>query len=194
MLVGARQEELARAAAEGAAWVDFQRMAAWWLGENANVATDEYAGSSGVSTTQPEDAVLVKSGYGRVVISTENKPLSAGEVQSTACDQLHASVPAIVLHKQPATAAVALVQVIALQATENPAMMAVVSQLQHAIMTMPWPVRCAAAQATAKVRACLCDLLLAAMRSHRQWAQACKHASECTGGCTIRGAVPDSLL
>ena len=30
-------------------------------------------------------------------------------------------------------------------------MMAVVSQLQHAILTMPWPIRCAAAQATAKV-------------------------------------------
>ena len=31
-------------------------------------------------------------------------------------------------------------------------MMAVVSQLQHAILTMPWAIRCAAAQATAKVR------------------------------------------
>lgn len=43
-------------------------------------------------------------------------------------------------------------QVIALQASENPAIMAVVSQLQHAVLTMPWPVRCAAAQAIAKVR------------------------------------------
>lgn len=41
---------------------------------------------------------------------------------------------------------------IALQASENPAMMAVVSQLQHAVLTMPWPVRCAAAQAIAKVQ------------------------------------------
>jgi hypothetical protein len=43
-------------------------------------------------------------------------------------------------------------QVIALQASENPAMMAVVSQLQHAVLTMPWEVRIAAAQAIAKVR------------------------------------------
>ena len=49
-------------------------------------------------------------------------------------------------------AAALCVQVIALQASENPAMMAVVSQLQHAVLTMPWPVRCAAAQAIAKVR------------------------------------------
>jgi hypothetical protein len=42
-------------------------------------------------------------------------------------------------------------QVIALQASENPAMMAVVSQLQHAVLTMPWEVRIAAAQAIAKV-------------------------------------------
>ena len=41
---------------------------------------------------------------------------------------------------------------IALQASENPAMMAVVSQLQHAVLTMPWEVRIAAAQAIAKVR------------------------------------------
>ena len=43
------------------------------------------------------------------------------------------------------------VQVIALQASENPAMMAVVAQLQHATLTMPWEVRNAAAQAIAKV-------------------------------------------
>lgn len=42
-------------------------------------------------------------------------------------------------------------QVIALQAAENPAMMAVVAQLQHAVLTMPWEVRIAAAQAIAKV-------------------------------------------
>jgi len=79
-LAGARQEELARAAAEGAAWIDFQRMAAWWLGEHANVATDEYAGSSGISSSPTEEDVLVTSGFGRVVINTENKALSAGEV------------------------------------------------------------------------------------------------------------------
>ena len=80
LLSGAQQEELARAAAEGAAWIDFQRMAAWWLGEHANVATDEYAGSSGFSSAPGEEAGLIVSGSGRVVINTEDKPLSAGEV------------------------------------------------------------------------------------------------------------------
>ena len=87
---GARQEELAQAAAEGAAWVDFQRMAAWWLGEHANVATDEYAGTSGVSSVDAEDAGLIKPGSGRVVINTEDKQLSAGEV----CAARHAKTSA----------------------------------------------------------------------------------------------------
>ena len=55
-------------------------MAAWWLGEHANVATDEYAGTSGVSSADPEDLGLIKPGSGRVVINSENKQLSAGEV------------------------------------------------------------------------------------------------------------------
>jgi len=94
LLAGARQEELARAAEEGAAWIDFQRMAAWWLGEHANVATDEYAGSSGISPSPTEDDVLATSGFGRVVINTENKPLSAGEVHLTVSHQpQHAHAP-----------------------------------------------------------------------------------------------------
>ena len=55
-------------------------MAAWWLGEHANVATDEYAGTSGVSSADPEDTGLIKPGSGRVMINSENKQLSAGEV------------------------------------------------------------------------------------------------------------------
>ncbi len=41
---GASKEDLAKAAAEEAAWLEFQRSAAWWLGEYANVAADEFAG------------------------------------------------------------------------------------------------------------------------------------------------------
>ena len=67
---------------------------------------------------------------------------------------------AMLTRNPPTTGMGVAVQVIALQASENPAMMAVVSQLQHAIMTMPWPIRCAAAQATAKVRTRLVTLLL----------------------------------
>ena len=59
-------------------------MAAWWLGEHANVATDEYAGSSGIASSPAEDDVLATSGFGRVVINTENKHLSAGEVYLSA--------------------------------------------------------------------------------------------------------------
>lgn len=81
---GAGQEELALAAAEGAAWLAFQRMAAWWLGENANVASDEYAGSSGVPPASPdgEGEPLIKLGTGRVQIVTDNRPLSAGEART----------------------------------------------------------------------------------------------------------------
>ena len=50
-------EVLARAAAEDAAWLAFQRMSAWWLGENANVAANEYAGTSGMTTNDPADLV-----------------------------------------------------------------------------------------------------------------------------------------
>lgn len=81
-LAGAEQEELALAAAEGAAWVAFQRMAAWWLGENANVASDEYAGTSGVPPATPEGEGLINPGSGRVEITTDNRPLSAGEARS----------------------------------------------------------------------------------------------------------------
>lgn len=55
----------------------------------------------------------------------------------------------------PISSAFCAPQVIALQASENPAMMAVVSQLQHAVLTMPWEVRIAAAQAIAKVHSLL---------------------------------------
>lgn len=55
----------------------------------------------------------------------------------------------------PISCAFCAPQVIALQASENPAMMAVVSQLQHAVLTMPWEVRIAAAQAIAKVHSLL---------------------------------------
>jgi hypothetical protein len=113
-------EVLARAASEDAAWLAFQRMSAWWLGEHANVAANEFAGTSGIEADTFEDEGVIKPPSGRVEIATHNKPLSAGEV-------------------------------IALQASENPAMMAVVSQLQHAVLTMPWEVRIAAAQAIAKV-------------------------------------------
>lgn len=42
---------LARAASEDAAWLAFQRMSAWWLGETANVAANEYAGTSGMGAS-----------------------------------------------------------------------------------------------------------------------------------------------
>lgn len=70
------------AAAEGAAWVSFQRMAAWWLGEHANVASDEYAGTSGVPPASSENEGLITPGRGRVQINTNNRALSAGEVRS----------------------------------------------------------------------------------------------------------------
>jgi len=117
---GASIDVLAQAASEDAAWLAFQRMSAWWLGENANVAAGEYAGTSGVVSSQAGELGTLKPPSGRVDIATHGTPLSAGEV-------------------------------IALQAAENPAMMAVVAQLQHAVLTMPWEVRIAAAQAIAKV-------------------------------------------
>ena len=83
MPAGAGQEELALAAAEGAAWVSFQRMAAWWLGENANVAADEYAGTSGAPAAGSEDeGGLIKPGTGRVEIATGDRALSAGEARA----------------------------------------------------------------------------------------------------------------
>ena len=86
--IGASQEELATAAAEGAAWVAFQRMAAWWLGEHANVASDEYAGISGITAADPEEHGLIKPGSGRVEIDTDNRALSAGEVCATTTSAL----------------------------------------------------------------------------------------------------------
>ena len=85
-------------------------------------------------------------------------------------------------------------QVIALQASENPAMMAVVSQLQHAIMTMPWPIRCAAAQATAKVRMWLCLLAYTGIALHVGDTTNAILTCERSGGCAIRRTVQDTLL
>ena len=70
-------------------------------------------------------------------------------------------------------------------------MMAVVSQLQHAILTMPWPIRCAAAQATAKVwlyvtTFCSAAVLLVTSEILMSGLR--------TGGSTIGGAVQDPLL
>lgn len=90
-------------------------------------------------------------------------------------------------------------QVIALQASENPAMMAVVSQLQHAVLTMPWEVRIAAAQAIAKVRWYTptvrwvsWQLLQPHIRC--QMIQITQPACACSGGSAVGGAIPDSLL
>lgn len=90
-------EVLARAASEDAAWLAFQRMSAWWLGEHANVAAGEFAGTSGMEADTFEDEGVVKPPSGRVEIATHNKPLSAGEVcclrhmriASTPCGTLH---------------------------------------------------------------------------------------------------------
>lgn len=73
-------EVLARAASEDAAWLAFQRMSAWWLGEHANVAANEFAGTSGIEADTFEDEGVIKPPSGRVEIATHNKPLSAGEV------------------------------------------------------------------------------------------------------------------
>jgi hypothetical protein len=77
---GASVEVLARAASEDAAWLAFQRMSAWWLGEHANVAANEFAGTSGIEADTFEDEGVIKPPSGRVEIATHNKPLSAGEV------------------------------------------------------------------------------------------------------------------
>ena len=42
---GASAKALARAAADEAGYLELQRNAAWWLGENANLACNEFAGS-----------------------------------------------------------------------------------------------------------------------------------------------------
>ena len=42
---GANLAAIGKAAAEEAAWAKLQRSAAWWLGEFANPAAEEYAGS-----------------------------------------------------------------------------------------------------------------------------------------------------
>lgn len=78
---GASVEVLARAASEDAAWLAFQRMSAWWLGEHANVAANEFAGTSGMDANTIEDEGVIKPPSGRVEIATHNKPLSAGEVR-----------------------------------------------------------------------------------------------------------------
>ena len=76
---------LARAASEDAAWLAFQRMSAWWLGEHANVAANEFAGTSGIEANTFEDEGVIKPPSGRVEIATHNKPLSAGEVCCVQC-------------------------------------------------------------------------------------------------------------
>ena len=43
-LTGASLKALARSAANEAGWSELLRNAAWWLGENANLACNEYAG------------------------------------------------------------------------------------------------------------------------------------------------------
>ena len=73
-------------------------------------------------------------------------------------------------------------------------MMAVVSQLQHAIMTMPWPIRCAAAHATAKVRMCSASRHVLAMHCSSLDAPDALLTGERSGGCAIRGTVQDTLL
>ena len=99
-------EVLARAASEDAAWLAFQRMSAWWLGEHANVAANEFAGTSGIEADTFEDEGVMKPPSGRVEIATHNKSLSAGEVccvlgstlptTSTFFRTLHVIVPATV--------------------------------------------------------------------------------------------------
>lgn len=104
-------EVLARAASEDAAWLAFQRMSAWWLGEHANVAANEFAGTSGIEADTIEDEGVIKPPSGRVEIATHNKPLSAGEVccilggtsptPSTSFRTLHVTVPATVQSQVP---------------------------------------------------------------------------------------------
>ena len=81
---------LARAASEDAAWLAFQRMSAWWLGEHANVAANEFAGTSGMEANTFEEQGVIQPPSGRVEIATHNKPLSAGEVRCLQRHQAHA--------------------------------------------------------------------------------------------------------
>jgi hypothetical protein len=221
-------EVLARAASEDAAWLAFQRMSAWWLGEHANVAANEFAGTSGMEANTFEEQGVIQPPSGRVEIATHNKPLSAGEVrclqgscQTARHRRLKSTGYSATLCELPAATRMPIStpmtlnahlnipapQVIALQASENPAMMAVVSQLQHAVLTMPWEVRIAAAQAIAKVSLRSIGLENAAEPAAwhclhvccRYLHSFCKYSQECpcifrSGCCAIRGAIPHPLL
>ena len=69
---------LARAAEEDAAWVGFQRMAAWWLGEKANIAADEYAGIAAGTPDYPDPTE--KPPPPPLQLRPDGTPLSAGEL------------------------------------------------------------------------------------------------------------------
>ena len=45
LLSGAGPRVIAKAAANEAGWLELLRNAAWWLGENSNLACNEFAGS-----------------------------------------------------------------------------------------------------------------------------------------------------
>eukprot|EP00873_Tetraselmis_striata_P008154 jgi/Tetstr1/428418/TSEL_018432.t1 len=91
----------ATAPAEAAAWARLQRVAAWWLGANANLGSGE--------------------------LVWERRPSA----------QAHDGEPAL--------------EVLAAAARRSPAMVAVIGQLQKAMLTGAWQVRVAAAQALGKV-------------------------------------------
>ena len=85
-LTGASPKALARSAANEAGWSELLRNAAWWLGENANLACNEYAGhlpppeqeneneAPAASTTPLETTALQASGSHCTLLNVNHLP------------------------------------------------------------------------------------------------------------------------
>lgn len=125
--------ELAAAAGEDAGRLLLLRDAAWWLGEHANLAAGEFAGSLPPREERNENEAP----------EAETTPLEAAALEVSPLLSYAAATKSLnIVASKPASP---------LQAFRNPQMAAVMSHLQHAALTMPPGPRTAAVQALAKV-------------------------------------------
>lgn len=136
---GASPADVVTAAKEDAGWNSFVAAAAWWLGENANVLCEEFAGRK----VQPvEDAPNGMNG--NVSESDEESPAPSGEPEAPFDDDDNDAAA-------PTQSLVAQQAVLDRHAGRNPALSAVISSLQDAALTSVWQLRAAAARALAKI-------------------------------------------
>lgn len=129
---GASSSVVVQAAAEGAAWVRLQKLAAWWLGENINHISGEWVGQAIRAAPKAEANGTTEGEEGDKKKKKKKKESEAGE-------EITRDV------------AVSNAEALMLEAGRSPVMVTVLDALQRALLSGAWPVRVAAAEAMGKV-------------------------------------------